>query len=244
MPNNKYLICNFKAKMLKDELIAFEAKVHHLPQNNQLKLIICPPTPYLYIFQNNIYNLGSQEISMYGNGSYTGENSAEQLTSLNVKYVLVAHFESRTILKETVESITQKIKNAVNNDIIPIFFIGELNPNNQNSTYDIYKQITEIYDNLTNDEMAQTIIAYEPACSIGTGEILPLNILTDKINYIKNLLKTKYNLQIPLVYGGSINSQNIENISKIAQLDGIVLGESSTIYEQLEEIYKKYQKII
>lgn len=244
--NKKYLICNLKSNMVNDELIVFEKNISSLINKNNLELVICPPSPFFYLFQGQSYILGSQEISMYGKGAYTGEVCAPQLKSLNVKYSLIGHSESRQILKETEKSMISKIKQSLSNNIIPIFFIGETKEENENNLTKniIEKELLTIFDNLTPTERNKMIIAYEPIWSIGTGLIPTPSELLSLITYIKQILSTKYYINIPILYGGSVNTDNIDTISQIANIDGIVLGESSTNYQILKEIYQKYQKII
>ena len=123
--SKKYFICNFKSLLLKEDFLLIKDQISSLEKSDKIELILCPPTTYLYIFENTDYKLGSQEISMYSNGAYTGENSAEQLKSMNVSYALIGHHESRNILNETENTLIDKIVNAYNNHIKPIYFIGE-----------------------------------------------------------------------------------------------------------------------
>lgn len=228
--------------MLKEEFIDYINRLATLQKKDNIELILCPPTTYLYLFQNIKFKIGSQEISMYPNGAYTGENSGEQLRSLQVSYALIAHSESREILKENPESLTKKIINAHNNMIRPIYFIGETNKDLEtNNKYNILKeQITSILDNLNQDIINNMLIAYEPVWSIGTEQIPDLEELSKTINYIKQLIKETYNISIPILYGGSVNTTNISGLSDIKELNGIVLGESATNIDTLESIYNNY----
>ena len=79
---NKYIICNLKANKTLDEIKEYKNIIDKIKLSDN-KLIICPPTPYLYLFQNMKYNLGSQDVSSFLCGSFTGETTAKQLASLN-----------------------------------------------------------------------------------------------------------------------------------------------------------------
>lgn len=99
-PKTKYLVCNLKANKLKDEMIEYERELKNIQIKENTKLIVCPSFIYLYMFQNENYDLGSQDVSEYTEGSHTGEITASQLQSMGVKYALVGHSERRETFKE------------------------------------------------------------------------------------------------------------------------------------------------
>lgn len=242
----KYLVCNLKANKLQKESIEYEKQINKIEFSSLIELIICPSTPYLYIFQSNKYKLGSQDVSRYDLGAHTGENTAAQLESLNVKYALIGHSERRSIFKEEDETIIAKIKKAYHNHIYPIYFIGETfeqrNKNQEMET--IYNQLITIIDEVPDYKREKMIIVYEPVWAIGTGQMPSIEEITKRTEFIKQLLKDKYNLNLPILYGGSINETNIDTLLSINLLDGFVLGESSQEITELINIYKKIQKKI
>lgn len=242
----KYLVCNLKANKLQKECIEYEKQINKIEFSNLIELIICPSTPYLYIFQSDKYKLGSQDVSRYDLGAHTGENTAAQLESLNVKYALIGHSERRSIFKEEDETIIAKIKKAYHNHIHPIYFIGEtLEQRNENQEMEtIYSQLITIIDEVPDYKREKMIIVYEPVWAIGTGQTPTIEEITKRIKFIKQLLKDKYSLNLPILYGGSINETNIESLLSINPLDGFVLGESSQEITELMNIYKKIQKKI
>lgn len=243
--SRKYFICNFKSLLLKEDFLSLKNEISTLEENNQIELILCPPTTYLYIFENGKYKLGSQEISMYENGAYTGENSAEQLKSLNVSYALIGHYESRCILKEDENSLLNKIVNAYKNNIKPIYFIGENEQDKlNNNTNQVLTNELSILDKLSPEIISTMLIVYEPIWSIGSGIIPSTDELNTNINFINNTIYYKYHLNIPIIYGGSINENNINNLATINNLSGIILGESSTNIDTLKQIYDEYKKLI
>lgn len=240
----KYLVCNLKANKLKDEYIEYETEINKLNLNDLVELIICPSTPFLYIFNNDTYKLGSQDVSQFDLGNHTGENSAAQLESLNVKYSLIGHSERRTFFKEEENTIISKIKKAYHNHIQPIYFIGETIEDKRKKieTEIIKKQLVNIIDKVPDYKREKMLIVYEPIWAIGTGEIPTKEEIEIRITYIKKLLKEKYNLNLPVLYGGSVNETNIDSLLSINILDGFVLGESSQEIRTLNTIYQKIQK--
>lgn len=243
--NKKYFICNFKSLLLKEDFIQLKKELSSLNITDNIELILCPPTTYLYIFEDTKYKLGSQEISMYENGAYTGENSAEQLKSLNVSYTLIGHHESRCILKETETTLLNKIINAYKNNIKPIYFIGETEEEKANNqTEEVLTNQLHLLNNLPQDIIDNLIIVYEPIWSIGSGKIPQIDELNNIINFINKLINNTYNTNIPLIYGGSLNDENIESLAQIANLDGVIIGEGSTNINTLKNIYNKFKNTI
>lgn len=242
--NKKYLICNLKANKNKEEYIEYEKGLLEIPFDNDIELIICPSTPFLYLFQSETYKLGSQDISKYENGAHTGENTAEQLQSLNVQYALIGHSERRKLFKEEEQTIIDKIKKAYHSHIRPIYFIGESFEQRQYNLTSITleKQLSHIIDRVPDYKREKMIIVYEPIWAIGSGKTPTIEEISRSIRIIKEILLTKYNIDLPILYGGSINEGNIDELITINNLDGYVLGESSKDINNVIAIYEKIMK--
>lgn len=240
----KYLVCNLKANKTKDELKLYEKEISKILTTPTIELIICPSLPFLYLFQSSNYYLGSQDVSMFEEGSYTGETTANQLQSINVKYALVGHSERRKLLLENNKMIISKIKKSYHSHIRPIYFIGETEKDKLKINKRLKKQLLTIIDEVPDYKRTKMIIVYEPRWAIGTGIIPSNEEITIRIKEIKSIIKEKYNLELPVLYGGSVNEDNIDELVKIDELDGFVLGESSKKSSEVEYIYQKIQKNI
>ena len=240
----KYLVCNLKANKTKDELKSYEKEISKILTIPTIELIICPSLPFLYLFQSPSYSLGSQDVSMFEEGSYTGETTANQLQSINVKYTLVGHSERRKLLLENNKMIISKIKKSYHSHIKPIYFIGETEKDKLKINKRLKKQLLTIIDEVPDYKRTKMIIVYEPRWAIGTGIIPSNEVITIRIKEIKSIIKEKYNLELPVLYGGSVNEDNIDELVKIDELDGFVLGESSKESSEVEYIYQKIQKNI
>ena len=240
----KYLVCNLKANKTKDELKSYEKEISKILTIPTIELIICPSLPFLYLFQSPNYSLGSQDVSMFEEGSYTGETTANQLQSINVKYALVGHSERRKLLLENNKMIISKIKKSYHSHIKPIYFIGETEKDKLKINQRLKKQLLTIIDKVPDYKRTKMIIVYEPRWAIGTGIIPSNEEITIRIKEIKSIIKEKYNLELPVLYGGSVNEDNIDELVKIDELDGFVLGESSKESSEVEYIYQKIQKNI
>lgn len=242
--NKKYIICNLKENKNLAEIKEYKKKLNRIKTNKNIELIISPTSTYLYLLKSRKYNLAAQDVSYYSEGAHTGEISAKQLSSLNVKYVLVGHSERRSDFNENDEILLNKINNSLLSDIQPILFVGETKEEkiNGDTSSSLKKQITAIFDKLNETNRNKIILVYEPVWSIGNNETPTGEEIIKTITYIKEILKELYNIEIPILYGGGINISNVKIIADINLLDGIVLGESSKDINNLSDIIKKYSK--
>ncbi|CAL4321168.1 triose-phosphate isomerase [Buchnera aphidicola] len=215
-------------------------------------IIFIPPVVYLNsiknIIQNKNFFLGSQNVDIHLSGSFTGEISICMLKDINVKYVIIGHSERRKFHNETNRYIANKLKIIKKHNIIPILCIGESIEEKKlkKSEMIIRNQIDDILNISGNNAFNDTIIAYEPIWAIGTGksanikEVKKINTFIKK--YISENSNTKFN-EVKIQYGGSINSNNILEFFSEKYVDGVLIGNSSLIYEQFIKIIKLTNKI-
>ena len=231
---NKLYILNHKMNLTKDNIDTYIKKINKLSTTNHI--IICPSSIYLNDFKlNTNYDISSQNIHYMDEGSYTGEISAKQLNSLNIKYTLVGHFERRILFNETEEIINKKISSCIRNNIIPILCIGEYEElDTYNKTISVLS--SQLNNALKNNNIKEIIIAYEPAWSIGTGKIPNKDILNKIIKYIYDYLNDNYHIKFNIVYGGSVTKENINDIISISNIDGVLLGPISLDIDSLKII--------
>lgn len=222
---NKIIIGNQKMLMsfcdVKDFISNFRYKDN---------VIICPTNIFIPYFIKNGYCVGIQDVCSEKLGPYTGEVSAQQAKSLGISVSIIGHSERKQSFNETNEIINRKVKESLSNNLKVVLCVGEtLEQHNNNETkQELKKQIQECLKNITIDD--NVIIAYEPIWSIGTGNTLTNDEIEEISSFIKNMVKTK------VLYGGSINENNIENICKINNIDGILVGKLSTDYIKFSKI--------
>lgn len=234
----KLVIGNQKSYLNKDTINNFVNNINEFERNN---VILCPSDIFLTEFNKTNILLGSQNISIYDNGAFTGEISVEQIKSLGVNFSIVGHSERRELFGETIEDTNIKIKKLLDNKIIPILCIGESKEEKENGQTKevILKELLGAFKNVDNNLIEKVIIAYEPIWSIGTG-IIPTNEEIENISkYIRDFIRENYNSYCILLYGGSVNLKNIDELNKIEVVDGYLIGGASTKVDDFIEIIKK-----
>ena len=235
----KYLFCNLKNNMSLHENIVYEKGLRSIPEYKNL--VIIPSFPFLALYNKENYQLGSQDISSFKEETLTGEVTNVMLRDLNVSYVIVGHSERRRLKKEINIDFINKINNAQAAKLKVIYCIGETKKeHDENKTYDVLeKQISEV---LNNVEVKDIIIAYEPIWAIGTGITPTIEDIQDKMEYIKDITNEKYDVDLKVLYGGSVNPDNIKEINKIKYLDGYLVGKASQSVENVEKMLEIIEK--
>lgn len=227
---------NNKCNLTKQEFLKYQEELGSLSTQN--KLILCPT--FLNIGHFNLKNveLGAQNVSSNDQGAYTGEVSAQQLQSEQVKYCIVGHSERRNYQQETDEEINQKIMRLLEQDIIPILCVGETKEEREKQLEKsiIEKELTIALANLTSEQKEKIIIAYEPIWSIGTGIIPTNDQIKEMFKNIKNMVPNN-----KVLYGGSANEENIVLLKEIKEIDGYLLGGLSLKPEKLKVFIEKLE---
>jgi triosephosphate isomerase len=145
---------------------------------DEVTKIIIPPFPFLESIKSSVTNkpnfyVGAQNCHTNPSGAFTGEVSANMLNSVGCEYVLVGHSERRQYFKEKDADLVLKIKEALNNNIRPIFCIGETihERKTDNHFKVITEQLTNVLKQFSLEEFSKFVLAYEPVWAIGTGKV-------------------------------------------------------------------------
>lgn len=218
-----------EAQKLTQELIK------NLATNQHVDVIICPPSPFLQPLQKQLapsnISIGAQNINNNEKGAYTGEISAEMLTSINCEYVIIGHSERRNFYGEIDAIVHQKLKIALQNNLKAILCIGEsLEERESTLTFSVIKsQIRSALTNISAEAFKTgTIIAYEPVWAIGTGKVATPEQAQEIHRLIREELTTIYSPQIAnktrIQYGGSVNPDNITSLISQPDIDGALVG--------------------
>ncbi|MEI8136717.1 MAG: triose-phosphate isomerase [Bacteroidota bacterium] len=239
MSRKKIVAGNWKMNTNANDAIELIEKVKSNSKNfNQVEKIIFPPFPFLKSAADNLINesnffLGAQNCSEHQKGAYTGEVSAEMLTSVGCKYVLVGHSERRHFFNENDGQLILKIQHALNNNLNVIFCIGEKLEERKNALHfeTVKQQLENVLKNFTEKQLDNIYLAYEPVWAIGTGETATPAQAQEMHAYIRRMIDYLFSSEaaqkIHILYGGSCNAQNAAELFSCADVDGGLIGGAS-----------------
>lgn len=171
--------------------------------------------------------LSGQDCHFENSGSFTGDISAKTLRDVGCKYVILGHSERRLNACETNEIIGKKLKTAVENNLIPIFCVGESKEIRGAKTY-LDFVANQIKESLLTANFENLVIAYEPIWSIGSGVLPSVEEISEVVEFVKKLIAQNFSNQVKnlsVLYGGSVTSQNSGEILKVC--DGLLVGKAS-----------------
>jgi len=203
-------------------------------KNLKVEVIICPPFTSLetanVLIKDTPIKLGAQNMYFETSGAFTGEISPLMLKSVGCEYVILGHSERRTIFLESNQLINKKIKSAVTNGLKPIFCIGEtLEEREKGETFKVVEtQIREGLADLTESELKNLIIAYEPVWAIGTGRNATPEQAEEVHKFIRDLITQIYSKEFAdkliIQYGGSVKPENSKDLMSQPDIDGALVG--------------------
>jgi len=235
MANSKLIIGNWKmnGSLGSAELAnAIALAVKTLDPVN-VEVVICPPFTLLslvgQILNESDVHFGAQDCHTAVSGAHTGDVSALMVAELGAKYVLVGHSERRANHNEQSELIAQKAQAAISEGLKPVICVGETE--GERLSGEAIKTVLSQIDNSLpigcNEE--QIVIAYEPVWAIGTGRVASNDDIKEMHEAIRNHLGPKFPRadKIKLLYGGSVNASNAEQILAVSNVDGALVGGAS-----------------
>ena len=227
------VVLNNKSNLDKKEFMEYQNELKKIESSYQL--VICPSQVYLNSIDLPTFDLGSQNVSSYHQGAYTGEIYAHQLKSLDVKYCLVGHSERRKYQRETNKDINEKIKRLLEEEITPILCIGETKEqkDSKKTKSVLLSELNECLSGINNNDI---IIAYEPIWAIGTGITPTKDEVEDVLKEIKKVYQKN-----KLIYGGSLNQDNIVEFKTSYLIDGYLLGGLSLKPQELKDFISKIE---
>lgn len=242
----KVIAGNWKMNMLPNEAISFIEELAPLVKDTENEVILCVPyTDLFYALltaQNTNIKIGGQNMHFEESGAYTGEVSGKMLKAIKVEYVIIGHSERRQYFNETDETVNKKIKAAFQYGLKPIVCVGEtLEQREAGKTEEIITKQTELaLEGLTEEQVKNTIIAYEPIWAIGTGKTATKEDANNSIKAIRNKIAEIYGQMIAdeviIQYGGSVKSTNAKELFEMSDIDGGLVGGASLKAEEFSKI--------
>ncbi len=241
----KLTIANWKQNTSQKEATSILMQLTDL-QNNSSKseIIIAAPYTHLHLLDEFNFKKASQDCSIYNGGAYTGEISAAMLADVGVKYAIIGHSERRQYFSENSQILKVKIKNCLQNNITPIYCVGEtLEQRESNQTFKIIeRQLKEVLFDF--DISQDLILAYEPVWAIGTGKTASAEQANNVHIFIRQILATFLNKnfaeKVPILYGGSIKADNAQGLFSQSDIDGGLVGGASLIAVDFYKISQSF----
>lgn len=194
-------------------------------------------------YVENVY-VGSQNVSSFESGAYTGEISANMLASAGVKFSIVGHSERREYFSESNQVLALKVTQAIEHRLIPIYCCGEVLEDRKSENYKkvIKTQIEEGLFHLSPNDFSRVVIAYEPVWAIGTGETASPEQAQEAHAFIRQLVSEKYGEEIAnltsILYGGSMKPDNARRLMSMSDIDGGLIGGASLNASDFVKIIK------
>lgn len=245
----KILIANWKANPSTLHEAAELARKIELAASahRNVEVVVAPPFPYLATVASVLKRakLGSQDAFWEDAGPYTGEVSWRQLKSLKVGHVIVGHSERRIFLGETDEMINQKIRALLEHGLAPVLCVGERERIEREMSEAVAHQIGAALAGVKKNLIKNLMIAYEPVWAISTmpgsrpdtpGNAFQANVYIRKI--VSGLFGRITGERVRIIYGGSVNAQNVSSFLTDAHMQGALVGSASLDAENFACILK------
>src|SRR5690625_89197 len=243
----KVIAGNWKMNKTLGEAEQFiEAAVANVPHDDGVEAIVCAPYPFLASLaekaKGSHIKISAQNMHEAEGGAYTGEVSPVMLQDLGVTHVVLGHSERREYFHETNERVNKKAIAAFQHQLTPIICVGEtLEQREANETMNhIETQVKEAIVGLSPDQVANTIIAYEPVWAIGTGKTASNEDANEVCKHIREVVKVVVSSDVAekliIQYGGSVKPANINELFTTSDIDGALVGGASLEAESFVQL--------
>lgn len=229
---------NWKMNKVLEEAKSFVADTKsNVPAQTKVDSIVCAPFPYLHALVEETKGtdlaVAAQNMHFEDNGAFTGEVSPVMLKDLGVEYVVLGHSERREHFAESDETVNKKAHAAFNHGITPIICVGEtLEQREANQTMELVSnQVEKALADLTEEQVKQSVIAYEPIWAIGTGKTATSEqaneVCTQVRQTVEKVVSSDAAAAVRIQYGGSVKPANIDELLSQSDIDGALVGGAS-----------------
>ncbi len=213
-----------------------------------VEVAVAPPFTALYAvckeLEGSSIRLAAQNLYWEEKGAFTGEVSPLMLKEVGCHYVIIGHSERRQFFGETDETVNRRIKAALAQGLKVIFCIGEiLKEREEGKTFSVIeRQVEDGLKNLSDKEMKNIVIAYEPIWAIGTGKTATPGQAEEVHRFIRGKIEKLYSQEVSeeirIQYGGSVTPENIKGLMEQANIDGALVGGASLKAESFSKIVR------
>jgi triosephosphate isomerase len=245
----KIVAGNWKMNMDLTEGLKFAASLDkHFRENPPGKTVVIICTPFVHlagaseILKHGKVAVGAQNCASEASGAFTGEVSAWMVKSTGAEYVILGHSERRSYYNEDDKLVNRKTLLALNSGLKVIFCCGEVQSEREEGAHFrvVKRQLEEGLFTLTEEQIDNIVIAYEPVWAIGTGLTASPEQAQEMHKYIRDLVREKYGndcaKKLPILYGGSCKPSNASEIFSMPDVDGGLIGGASLKKEDFAAI--------
>ncbi|WLD92890.1 triose-phosphate isomerase [Alkalihalobacillus sp. AL-G] len=229
---------NWKMHKTLEEAKSFVKEVSGLiPDEEKIDSVVCAPALFLNALVDETsgtkLHIGAQNMHYEESGAFTGETSPHALKDLDVEYVILGHSERREMFGETNGSVNKKVHAAFKYDLVPIVCVGEsLEQRENKETKSVVKaQVEQGLSGLSEEQVKQVVVAYEPIWAIGTGKSATSEDANEVCAYIRTVIGEQFSKdvakQVRIQYGGSVKPETIEELMNQSDIDGALVGGAS-----------------
>lgn len=233
----KIVAGNWKMNMTPSQAVALIEELKPLVVSEDVDVVFCVPAidiiPAVEACKGTNIHIGAENMYFEEKGAFTGEIAPDMLTDAGVEYVILGHSERREYFAETNETVNKKVLKAFEHGLTPIICCGEsLTQREQGITIDwIRQQIKIAFLNVTAEQAAKAVIAYEPIWAIGTGKVATTEQAEEVCAAIRQCIKELYGTDtaeaIRIQYGGSVSAASAPELFAQADIDGGLVGGAS-----------------
>ncbi|MCE5037546.1 triose-phosphate isomerase [Staphylococcus auricularis] len=240
---------NWKMNKTVQEAKDFINALPELPDTNDVESVICAPTIQLDALVNLVkegkaegLKIGAQNTYFEESGAFTGETSPVALADLGVQYVVIGHSERRDIFHETDEEVNKKAHAVFDHGMTPIICVGESDEQRENGEANtvVGNQVKKAVEGLSEDQLKQVIIAYEPVWAIGTGKSSNAEDANEMCAFVRKTIADIASEAVAnetrIQYGGSVKPNNIKEYMGQDDIDGALVGGASLKVEDYVQL--------
>lgn len=214
----------------------------------ECEVVVCVPytniATAVELTKGSNIKVGAENVHWAEKGAFTGEISADMLLELGVEYVIIGHSERRQYFGETDETVNKRATTALNKGLKPIICVGETLSEREANEYEavLVRQTTEALKGMSETQLDNVVIAYEPVWAIGTGKTASNEEANDTIAIVRNTVKSLYGQnaadKMRIQYGGSMNPKNAASLMAMPEIDGGLIGGASLKAVDFSQVVK------
>jgi triosephosphate isomerase len=244
MPRTPYIAANWKMNKTIAEASEFIDALLPRIAATQHDVVVCPPFTALQEVverrRGTAVRVAAQNMHYAENGAFTGEISAPMLVELDVEAVVLGHSERRQFFGETDEALAKKVPAALAADLEPILCVGESEAARDGGQTEevLERQLQADLAEVSDEDVAKVVIAYEPIWAIGTGKVATPEQAQEACAFIRDVLRARGAAadDVRILYGGSVKPNNAAELLALPDVDGALVGGAALVAEDFAAI--------